>query len=101
MLATTTIGRPIRHTSASCHDMTKSTMIVITRSSALLTNMISPTWTSSERDSTSAVMREITTPAFSLSKNDMERAWRWSNTRVRRSRRKFSPTRFTATMRVR
>ena len=55
---------------------------------SLLTNMSRPIWTSSDSESTSEVMRETRTPAFSRSKKAIDSDCRWANVRIRRSRRK-------------
>ena len=60
-----------------------------------MTNMRRPICTSSGSASMSEVMRDTITPAFSRSKNGIDSRCRWSNTRMRRSRRKPSPTRLT------
>ena len=61
----------------------------------LLDELEQPDCTSSCSESTSDVIRETITPAFSRSKNGIDSRCRWSKTRTRRSRRKPSPTRLT------
>ena len=67
MLARITGGTPTMHTSMSCQDTVVSTITDTTSSSALDTNMASPSWISSARESTSDVMRDTSTPALERS----------------------------------
>ncbi len=67
MLEATTTGTAIRHTSSSCHDTMASTITDSTSSSPFMRNMTRPICTSSANESTSEVIREISTPAFSRS----------------------------------
>ena len=67
MLARITGGRATRQTSRSCQETTARTMNEKTSSRVLVTNMSRPNWTSSCSDSTSEVIRDTTTPAFSRS----------------------------------
>ena len=66
-LASTTKGTQIRHSSSSFQETTASTTTDTPRSRPLLTNMSSPICTSSCSESTSLVIRETITPAFSRS----------------------------------
>ena len=67
MLARITTGTNTRQSSSSFHDTTASTTTDTARSRPLLTNMSSPICTSSCSESTSLVMRDTITPAFSRS----------------------------------
>ena len=67
MLASTTNGTQIRHSRSSFHDTTASTNTDTTSRIPLLTNMSRPICTSSCSESTSLVMRDTITPAFSRS----------------------------------
>jgi hypothetical protein len=67
MLARITGGSATMHTSISCHDTEVSTTTDTNSNSALDTNMASPSWMSSDRESTSEVMRDTSTPALERS----------------------------------
>ena len=67
MLASTTNGTATRHTSSSCHETMASTISDNTSSSTLHDEHDRPICTSSCSESTSEVMRETSTPAFSRS----------------------------------
>ena len=91
-----TIGTEMKHTSVSFHDITTSNASEIARSNPFEMNWSNPNCTSSAIESTSDVMRETSTPAFSRSKNPSDSDCMWLNTRMRKSRRKPSPMRPTA-----
>ena len=67
MLASTTNGTQIRHSSRSSHDTSASTTTETTSSRPLLTNISRPICTSSCSESTSLVIRDTMIPAFSRS----------------------------------
>ncbi len=95
--ATTMIGNTSRPTSASCHESANSRISENTISIAADANWSRPNWTSSPIDSTSAVMRAISTPDLIRSKKASDWRWMWSNTRTRRARRNPSPARLIRT----
>ncbi len=67
MLASTTNGTQMRHSNRSFQETMASTTTETPSSRLLLTNMSSPICTSSCSESTSLVIRETITPAFSRS----------------------------------
>ena len=91
------IGSTIRATSVSCHESRNSTTSENVSRIAAATNCSTPHCTSSASDSMSAVIRDTSTPDLLRSKKASDWRWMWSNTRMRRIRRKPSPARLTKT----
>ena len=90
-------GKTMRVMRVSSHDSENNRKNARNSSSAEEMNCIRPNCTSSDIDSTSAVMRDTRTPAFSRSKNAIDWRWMWANTFVRRRRRNPSPAWFSCT----